>query len=313
MNTPPPVAAVIDIGSNTIKVIVAERTGTGIQKLFDQTAECRISAGMYTDPPEFTAAAMTSATTAVRSLLEQTTPYAPTQVEIVATSAVRDAHNRDAFAAMLFEQTRIPLKVLSGTDEAAGIARGIAQEPLLSSEIPYTISDLGGGSLEWIYQHEGAIAHLTSMNLGAVRIMTRFLSSPHKPLPTSEKAEIREHCLRVFSENLPPGKLPAETMHWGTGGAFTISRLILAAENRVKLDEQSQTLTLGEIQRIEETLSAMSLEERQVFPGLPPTRADILPVALIIIQALAEFVETETFHHSLCNLRMGRVAALLAG
>tara|TARA_R100000027_G_scaffold62209_2_gene54173 strand:+ start:5374 stop:6315 length:942 start_codon:yes stop_codon:yes gene_type:complete len=312
MKLDPTIAAVIDIGSNTIKVIVAQTSATGLKVLFDQTAECRISEGMYTEPPRFTSASMEAATAAIQTLLEKAAHYHPAHTEIVATSAVRDAENRGDFAKLIGDATHIPLRILSGKEEAMGIAQGIAQEPLVSADGPYSISDLGGGSLEWILQDGGKIAHLTSMQLGAVRIMNRFLQDPSSPISPDEKSAILSHCRAVYSEHLPATPPSADTSHWGTGGAFTISRLILATENGVELRDQSQVLHLRDIRRIEETLSKLPLSERQTYPGLPATRADILPVALIIIQALAEHVQTETFHHSFCNLRMGRVATLLA-
>lgn len=304
-------AAIVDVGSNTIKILAGEKDPTGLKILHDETTECRISQGMYSTPPLFTRNAMESASIAIRNLLNRVQFLAPDRVEILATSAVRDAGNRDEFVEMVRAQTGLPLTILSGMDEASGIADGIAQEPSLNSESPYSISDLGGGSLEWIYRRDGKIQHLTSMQLGAVRLLHQFLPDPSQPLRESARDGIREHCLSVFRECIPPLALPNSTLHWGTGGAFTITRLLLATENGIPLQEQSKSIPLSEIHRIGNILSALPLEERQTYPGLPATRADILPVALVIIHSLAEFIEANEFHHSFCNLRMGRLARLL--
>ncbi|MGE9290993.1 MAG: hypothetical protein ACQKBT_08390, partial [Puniceicoccales bacterium] len=228
-------AAVIDVGSNTIKILAGEKTPTGLSILFDQTAECRISAGMYSDPPQFTANSMEAASLAIRDLLEQVKHLDLDKVEILSTSAVRDAENREVFANLVTEKTGHPLLILSGTEEAQGIANGIAQEPSIDAKAPYSISDLGGGSLEWIFRNEGQIEHITSMQLGAVRLMNQYVPDPMSPLTDEAKQSIRSHCLASYREFLPQTALPSGSSHWGTGGAFTITRLLLATEKGIPL------------------------------------------------------------------------------
>ncbi len=310
--TPPPRysprAAVIDVGSNTIKILLGEITPHGVRTLLDRTIECRISEGMYADPPQFTDQAMEAAVQAIQELLELARTHSPQSLEIVSTSAVRDAGNRDEFSKRVLDGTGHPLKVLTGLEEAEGIAHGIAQEPSLDPHFPYSVSDLGGGSLEWIFQRDGGVEHLCSMDLGAVRLLHRFLPDPQAPIPAAAKSQIRTHCLDTFQSALPVAPFPLGTTHWGTGGAFTITRLILATAHEISLSEQSPVIHVEDIRRIESELSSLPLAERQTYPGLPASRADILPVALLVLQALAEFTEAASFHHSFCNLRAGRLA-----
>ena len=313
MNAPERVSkrgAVVDIGSNTIKILVGEMNGDQLRILFDRTLECRISEGMYSSPPKFTEEAMKKASNGVAELLEFAQELSPERVEILATSAVRDAENREVFRAKIHANTGHRVTVLSGREEAAGIAMGVAQEPLLDPSQPYSITDLGGGSLEWIYCSSGEVEHMVSMDIGAVRLMNRFVKDPDAPLGSEVKTMIKNHCHDIMASSLPE-RIEPHTNHWGTGGAFTISRLILATENQVSLVEQSPSLPLRELRRIEHELSALPLAQRQHFPGLPKSRADILPVALIVIQALAERLGEADFKHSFYNLRMGRLAKLL--
>ena len=305
-------AAVVDIGSNTIKILVGESLPRGgVAVLHDQTIECRISRGMYAEPPRFTETAMHEAVGAVRTLLEGARPFEPGRVEILATSAVRDAENRDDFVRLIDECCGRPLRILTGAEEAAGIARGIAVEPDLDPGSDYTVADLGGGSLEWIHSRGGGIAHLASLDLGAVRLLHRFVPDPEAPLPPSARAAIRECCLHTFSRRLPRLEADPARRHWGTGGAFTITRLLLAAEGGRLLADQSNEIPLLDIQRLFGKLAALDLEGRKSFPGLPPPRADILPVALLVLEALASHTGADRFCHSFHNLRMGRLARLL--
>jgi len=304
-------AAVIDIGSNTIKALAGRRTAAGLEVLMDRSVECRISEGMYAAPLRFTEEAMEKGVRAVEELMRAVGTVAPDEIEILATSAVRDAGNREDFCQRIAEKTGFFPKVLSGDEEAAAIANGVAQEPRLDQSRPYSITDLGGGSLEWILRHPYQVSFAGSMDLGAVRLLNRFVSDPRGALLDGDKEKIRAHCHEVFRQTLPPVRSDAAISHWGTGGAFTISRLILATENRLPLEKQDQKLPGTEIQRIEEILSPLPLPARQQYPGLPPSRADILPVALVIVLALAEFTGADAYSHSFCNLRMGRLATLL--
>ena len=304
--------AVIDIGSNTIKILLGERGSEGLTILLDRTVECRISAGMYAGPPQLTEEAMDAAASAVAGLFESAKEFSPDAIEVIATSAVRDAGNRDSFRRRIRERTGLSLKVLSGLEEAEGIAAGVAQEPQLREGEPYTISDLGGGSLEWILSSGNQLQHAFSWNLGAVRLLHQFVPQPEKPLNQAIRDRISQHCRKVFKENLDGIPLDRKTQHWGTGGAFTISRLLLATEKKIPLEEQPQEIKVSEISRVESILSSLPLSERQRYPGLPPSRADILPVAQIIILTLAEITQVTSFHHSFHNLRMGWLARLVS-
>ncbi|MFP4352792.1 MAG: Ppx/GppA phosphatase family protein [Puniceicoccaceae bacterium] len=305
-------AAVVDIGSNTIKILVGEALpGGGVVVLHDQSVECRISRGMYKELPRFTGTAMREAARAVRTLLEGARPFEPRQVEILATSAVRDAENRDDFVRLIDECCGRTLRILTGAEEAAGIARGIAVEPDLDPGADYTVADLGGGSLEWIHSRGGGIAHLASLDLGAVRLLHRFVPDPAAPLPPSAAAAIRDFCLDVFARSLPRLGSGPGRRHWGTGGAFTITRLLLAGESGRPLPDQSNEIPLRDIRRLSKKLAALDLEDRKSVPGLPPPRADILPVALVVLEALASHTGADRFYHSFHNLRMGRLAMLL--
>jgi exopolyphosphatase/guanosine-5'-triphosphate,3'-diphosphate pyrophosphatase len=266
---------------------------------------------MYADPPRFTPEAMEEAVEAIRALLAEAKPLEPRVVEILSTSAVRDASNRDDFVRLVALRCGHPLHVLTGREEAEGIARGVAEEPGLSRDSDYTVTDLGGGSLEWIHSERGVVRDMASLDLGAVRLLDRFVPDPGTPLSPERRSRLRDHCAAAFAATLPALPENPGRSHWGTGGAFTIARLLLATENGVELREQPQEISLEDLVRLADRLSALPLAERRAYPGLPATRADILPVALTIVEALAEFTRARSFRHSFCNLRMGRLARVL--
>jgi len=304
-------AGVIDIGSNTIKVLAGEKRNGEIHILADEAIEARISTGMTGDPPRLSLKAMETAVEAVRTLLRKTTRTESIPVEIAATSAVRDAANSREFSDRIQAATSIPLRILTGEEEAEGIARGIAQERGLDPQSDYTVNDLGGGSLEWIHQRAGTCQTALSMDLGAVRLLHRLVSNPADPLSGAEIRSIRDTCRLTFEKELPPLERDPLRTHWGTGGAFTITRLLMATEEGRPLRKQPREIPVTKIRSFAEQLGRLSLAERKNFPGLPETRADILPVALLVLDTLAEHTGAEVFRHSFYNLRMGRLALLL--
>ncbi len=306
-----PRAGVIDIGSNTIKILVGERRNGAVHILADETVECRISAGMYAAPPLLGAEAMQKSVEAVRTLLSKAKALGDFPVEIVATSALRDAANREAFAEMLHHAVSRPLKILSGEEEAQGIARGIGEERGLDPLSEYTVSDLGGGSLEWIHHRKGRVENAESLDLGAVRLLNRFVEDPEKPLSEQQVSNIRETCRILFADKIPKLSENAARTHWGTGGAFTITRLLMATEQGKPFREQPREIPVDRIRSYAERLGRLALPQRKTFPGLPETRADILPVALVIIATLADHLGVKVFRHSFNNLRMGRLVSLL--
>jgi len=304
-------AAVIDIGSNTIKVIAGEKRDGSINILADETVETRISTGMVGEPPLLSPESMKAAVDAVRFLIHSITPPGSIPVEIVATSAVRDAGNREVLAEMIEESVGLSLTVLSGEEEALGIAMGIAREPGLDPDSEYTVSDLGGGSLEWIHRDQGKLVDTRSFNLGAVRLMNRFVSDPAAPLAAGAVHRIRQTCLDAFDDCIPRFDPNRNLTHWGTGGAFTITRRLMATANGVSLRDQSEEIPVSSIRAYAENLGSLPLSKRKMTPGLPESRADILPVALIVLSTLAGHAGIDTFRHSFNNLRVGRLANLL--
>ena len=121
-----PDVAVIDIGSNSIKVLVAARDAAGaLQSLKYRTIDARISAGISQDSPRLSEDGMARGLDAIRSLLVDAAEFSPRQIILVATSAVRDAQNGAEFRARVQAATGHEIRVLSGDEEANLIGRGL--------------------------------------------------------------------------------------------------------------------------------------------------------------------------------------------
>ena len=183
--------AVIDVGSNSIKLLVADANPDGsINTLFTETVETRISGGISKELPNLKKEAMVSGIETISELLRLARKFKPGQTEIVATSAVRDAMNGQDFIDAVEEATGIHMRLLSGTEEATYIGKGLACDPAISGAEEFIQMDIGGGSLELIRQEKSKLGQVVSLRLGAVRISERFIADRDAIIPKSAETAI---------------------------------------------------------------------------------------------------------------------------
>jgi exopolyphosphatase/guanosine-5'-triphosphate,3'-diphosphate pyrophosphatase len=311
---PDPVLAVVDIGSNSIKLLVAAPGPPGgpeLRVLFQETLETRISGGLGRDKSVLSEAGLAAGTQAVLKLLELARPYAPTHRRLVATSAVRDAQNRADFAARILAATGTPLEILSGDEEALLIARGLRTDPALGDAREFCLLDLGGGSLECIRFVAGKIEQAVSLQLGAVRLTEKFVPQPKGPYRDSVSKAVAEETRRVVSASgfdfISGGLLV------GTGGAFTVARAILALRHGFPAKETwPAEMSRADLAALLDEIAPLDAVARARIPRLTPERADIMPAALTTILTLLDLAHVTRVFHSFHNLRFGVAARFFA-
>ena len=308
----PDTVAVIDVGSNSIKLLVA-RAGAksnSIDTLCRETIETRISGGISSKLPSLNEDAITAGTNTIAKLQNMAQNYQPDRTVVVATSAVRDAINGNDFVQNMAEGTGLQVRILSGAEEANYIGQGISCDPAIGGMTSFIQTDIGGGSLELIRFEAGQIQQAISLQLGAVRLTERFVEDADAPLTLKIEASIR----RYVTEQLMSSDFdfsPAELPLIGTGGAYTVSRAMLAAETDSDIEHSLPHLERSTLSQLKNKLAPLPVRERLSIPHLPAARADIMPTALITIDALLEVANRSSLTHSLYNLRYGVAANLL--
>lgn len=303
--------AVIDVGSNSIKLLVAvSQPEFGVKPLFTETIETRISEGISRDLPQITEAALRAGTQTVVELVHLARQFAPARIEIVATSAVRDALNGQDFIDGVQEQTGLGIRLLSGTEEATYIGQGLACDPQLLGARNFIQMDIGGGSLELIRFKDTHITEALSLRLGAVRLSERFVSDRDGPISPCVETAIKAFVQAELAQSQFTFT-PRRDMLVATGGAVVVSRAILAAQKGQRIDERYPVLSIEELETLKKQLCALSLHERMAVPHLPSARADIIPTALITILAVLRHAGRSSLMHSFYNLRYGIAAELL--
>lgn len=310
-NSDPGRIALIDIGSNSIKLLVAERGLNGAIKVIEEgIEETRISAGISRTVPRLQDAGMDAAIESIEKLRQSALRARAGRLFVVATSAVRDAANSQEFARRLHKITGLELRILTGLEEAEWIAAGVRTDPELSSLGNFYLFDLGGGSLETLAIQGDSILCLDSLPLGCVRLTEQFVTDPEATFPDSERRAIEDRIEQVldqssFAFDLPPAD-GAKLVF--TGGTASVA-LFLGDPDA---DEPSGPLTQNGLEHHLEFLSALPIAERSIYPGLPAARADVFPAALTTLLTLMRLGGFTTARHSFRNLRYGLAARLLA-
>ena len=306
--------AAIDVGSNSIRQIVADVSGAGaIQVVDEMKAAPRLGAGLEAAGallPE----SIDRAVEAIARMATLARQLGADRIEAVATSAVRDAGNASEFVDRVREETGLRLRVLDGEEEARLCFRSAVAHFELGVGRT-VVMDIGGGSLELALSAEGIIERLASLPLGALRLSERYLRDGTRKGLKRLRREVRD-AIR--------GHLPVRDWRGaqliGSGGTFTnLAGLHLARQGIFTArNVHAAQIPRVEVERTLELLAAMSPEERRALPGLNPERADIIVAGIAVAAEVMARIEARTLMVSRYGIREGllldaaRVAPVLA-
>jgi exopolyphosphatase / guanosine-5'-triphosphate,3'-diphosphate pyrophosphatase len=309
---PSPVA-IVDIGSNSIKLLVAAAGAGGLpETVASRTLDTRISAGISQASPRLGEAGMAAGVAAIRELVTEAARFGAHRTVLVATSAVRDAANGAEFRDRVRRATGHTLRILSGGEEANLIGRGLTCDPALAGLRDFYVFDLGGGSLECLVFRDRRAVQETSLPLGCVRLTEQCVPDPAQPFGTAEAQAVGRAVEAAFARANFSFSLADGAAVVGTGGTLTTARAVLAAHIGRTLEASDPILTTTALGELRAGLGALPLAERKRIPGLPPARADVFPTALATLLAVAQLGRFSAYRHSFYNLRWGLAAEELA-
>ncbi len=297
--------AIVDIGSNSIKLLVAGRDASGqVAAVESKTLDARISAGISHSEPRLGDEGMSRGLAAIHELLAAAAPHSPERAVMVATSAVRDAANGRDFTDRIQRETGCEVRILSGDEEANAIGLGLTCDPTLADLRNFYVFDLGGGSLECLAFDQRRVVQAVSLQLGCVRLTEQFVPDATAPLSAQNRAELIAHVRAALAAGGFRFDLNFATSIV-TGGTAVAVRAIQAARRHKPIEEVSSLITLRQMQDLLDQVAALPLDQRKLIPGLPPARADVFPAALATLIAVAETGGITSFRHSFYNLRYG--------
>jgi exopolyphosphatase/guanosine-5'-triphosphate,3'-diphosphate pyrophosphatase len=304
--------AVIDIGSNSIKALVARRGADGgLKEISSNVIDARIGAGISREQPRLSEEGMARGLEAIRELAAGAAAGGAARLIVVATSAVRDAANGADFRERVRAAIGADLRILTGEEEAGLIGRGLLSDPALRGKSDFTVCDLGGGSLECVAFKGRRVRAQVSLPLGCVRLTERFVADPTAPVPADTLTAVATHVRATLGASgftfTPPG---AKELI-GTGGTISTARRIVGRRQGLRFEESDPAVPLPVLRALLAEVAASPLAVRSEMPGLAAARADVFPAALATVVAVLEYAGAVSFRHSLRNLRHGVAAEAL--
>lgn len=303
--------AVIDIGTNSVKLLVADVAPGRVIPLLEQSQQTRLGRGMFAER-QLQAEAIVDTAGAAADFAAIAGQAGAARTNIIATSAAREALNHQALAAAVEHACGLPMQIISGEQEALWAFRGVVTDPRFAGKL-LLILDVGGGSTEVIVGRDHDIQFTESLPLGTVRLLeARPVSDP----PARQELAacrafltdfIEKHLARAIARLLPA---PHEAMFVGTGGTSSILARIgrqLHAFDRAAIE--AATLSRQEVTDLVELLWKLPLAERRRVPGLPPKRADVALFGAVTYEAVMQALHLPQLSISTRGLRFAAVCA----
>ncbi|HEY2081455.1 MAG TPA: Ppx/GppA phosphatase family protein [Verrucomicrobiae bacterium] len=281
--------AVIDVGTNSVKLLVAEIHGLDIRPIWEDSKQTRLGQGFYethrlqAEPIAKTAKAVTNFASKARELKA-------TSIRVIATSAARDAVNQHDLVSAIETASGLKVEIISGEKEAEWVFYGVTTDPALKTQ-PLLLLDVGGGSTEFILGQGDHQDFRESFPLGTVRLMEKV---PHSDPPRAEElAECRTWLKMFLDSEVQPKLAPkinrAGLQLVGTGGTVSIlARMELKAEDYNREHIEATRLSLERVRWHVRHLWSLPLAAREKIIGLPTKRADVILTGAAIYEAVME-------------------------
>jgi len=273
-------AAVIDIGTNSVKLLVAALDGERMRVLADELRITRLGEDLRATGA-LSVAAMRRTVDAVAELLRLARESGAAEVAIVGTMGLRIATNAGEFTGMLRKATGHTVQVLSGQEEARLSYIG-ATQTLACAGQRLLVFDTGGGSTEFTAGDTGNISYSLSLPLGAAFFTEMFL---HRDPPAPEELEnLNTHLSRELKLHLPAD---AADRLVGVGGTVTsIAAMLLNLTPYDGGRVHGMELSLTEVERQLERLAALTLRQRREITGLNPGWAPVIVAGVAVVAAV---------------------------
>lgn len=278
--------AVIDIGSNTLRLLIGNLKDNKINKLYSDRIVTRLGNNIIKNGLLSVESSRKSINT-LKKFKEISEKYNVSCVIAIGTSALREAKNSKYFCESVKKLTGININIISGEEEAYYTLCGVMNEKY-NKEDSIFLLDIGGGSTEWIYWKQQNV-NSGSLFLGALKIKEKFLSiDPYSHESISKAEEFIKKEIETF---LPKVKINKFITIGGT--ASTLGMINMGLSNYCPEKTHMSEIDIETIKEILKKLLFISLEERKKIKGIPFDRADIICPGLLILEKIAEYLNVD--------------------
>ena len=293
--------AAIDIGSNSIKVVVVEAAGRDSFNVLASDREV-VRLGQETLVyKHISDAAMLRAVDCLKRFRSLAEAHGAEQIVATATAFLREADNATEFVRVIEQKTGLRVEVIAGIEEARliGLAayHGCTERGVTSLNI-----DVGGGSTEISIFRDDEALILHSIPIGAVGLTDRFITcDPPSGNDLDQLRSVIRFTLGSWGIELLQRQI------WETATATSGTAVTIAAILNPTAPLEPTTLTLTELKKLNENLAALPVLERRKIPGLPPQRADIIVAGGIILEEVMSALRIEALRTCDWSLREGLI------
>lgn len=299
--------AIIDFGSNTTKLLVADAGPEGLGAVhLELSVPCRLGWRLG-DSGRIAAQSLARALEVTGELLEAARDEGAVRIGAVATSALRSASNGADVVRAILERHGLGIEVLTGEEEAEGVFRGVVSDPFFRGR-RILVMDLGGGSAEWIEGDGGEPARKVSAEIGCVRMSERFL--PDHPVNPDQRAALEGYLCGALRAPLSGFSAAGRTAVVTGGTACALAALRDPGFLEKARAGGRELFSLQEAEAMVDDLARMTLEEIEANPLVPPQRADVIVAGGITVVTVLGMLGASEFYVSTRNLRYGRLLGM---
>jgi exopolyphosphatase/guanosine-5'-triphosphate,3'-diphosphate pyrophosphatase len=302
-----PTFAAVDIGSNSVRLKIARLTRGHLRPIHEDREVTRLGEGVFRSG-FLTPESMAETVKVLRRFHRATQQVVTESVRVVATSALRDARNSQAFLEWVRSATGWTIEIISGLEEARLIHLGLVSNLRIDSS-PTLMMDLGGGSCELTVSTRGQIKETVSLPLGAVRLTDEFLR--HDPPRKGELKRLQGFITREVNRIAP--RIIAAKVKNVIATSGTADALASAASHMRRTGaRQRLVVTRAEMSRLAKRLARLPVEDRRKIEGIGIRRAEIVIAGAMVYYELLERCHLKAFRYSPLGLRDGLLALMAA-
>lgn len=304
--------AIIDLGTNTFNLLITEVAQNGSYNiLLESKLPAKLGEGGI-HRSTITPAAIERGLEALRNHLITVSDYQVDSIFCFATSAIRNAGNKDLFLERVRNELGLSIRIIQGDEEAQTIFDGIRQVfPIDENYI--LIVDIGGGSVEFIIANHLGVAWKHSFETGVARLLEVF--KPSDPIEESQIKAIHKHLKKELEPLFQAVKeFPVRKMV-GSSGSFDTLAALLAKKFYPLLDMSKLTSLYLEHKRlglVHRELMTSNANQRRVMPGMEPFRVDSIVPASIIVQFLIEELKIKEVWQCSFALKEGAILQIIS-
>jgi exopolyphosphatase / guanosine-5'-triphosphate,3'-diphosphate pyrophosphatase len=299
--------AAIDIGSNSCRLKIARVQQHQLKLLHEDREVTRLGASVF-ETGVVSPETMAGTLVALKRFYRAVKLHGADRVRAVATSALRDARNAQAFLAWVKSETGWEVEIISGLEEARLIHRGVMGQP--GTQRRCLLIDVGGGSCEITLSERKRIQETVSLPLGAVRLTKEFL--PGDPPSEDELGRLKQFIareLRKAERRFGPLRVSRVIATSGTAAALAEASQATRKNGAPKSTPLTQT---RDVRRLTTKLTKMTNAQRSSIPGVGPKRSEIVVAGAHVYAALLEHFALPGFVYSELGLRDGILDQMLA-